>query len=149
ALRATEELAKLEGDDAWAERARHLFEAGRDGYDALLFNGDYYEQEPQGSDEHQYLSGCLTDQLIGQWWAHQLDLGPVLPAEHVRAALRSIFRFNFRRDFREFDHRLRRFADGDDSGLVMCTWPRGGRPDLPVEYCDETWTGSEYSFAAL
>jgi hypothetical protein len=32
---------------------------------------------------------------------------------------------------------------------VNCTWPKGGRPSLPVEYCDETWTGSEYAWAAL
>jgi hypothetical protein len=30
----------------------------------------------------------------------------------------------------------------------MCTWPHGGRPEVPTRYCDEVWTGSEYQVAA-
>jgi non-lysosomal glucosylceramidase len=31
---------------------------------------------------------------------------------------------------------------------VLCIWPKGGRPRHPMVYCDETWTGVEYSVAA-
>jgi hypothetical protein len=40
------------------------------------------------------------------------------------------------------------FADGDDVGLLVCTWPHGGRPAVPTRYADEVWTGSEYQVAA-
>ncbi|MGI5185558.1 hypothetical protein ACQEVZ_55875 [Dactylosporangium sp. CA-152071] len=30
----------------------------------------------------------------------------------------------------------------------MCTWPHGGRPEIPLRYCDEVWTGVEYQVAA-
>jgi hypothetical protein len=40
------------------------------------------------------------------------------------------------------------YADEDDAGLLMCTWPNGGRPEIPTRYCDEVWTGIEYQVAA-
>jgi hypothetical protein len=57
-------------------------------------------------------------------------------------------RYNFRSDFHGFEHGYRVFADGDDAGLLVCTWPRGGRPDVPVRYADEVWTGVEYQVGA-
>lgn len=148
ALRAAEEMAQLLGEDAKPYRA--LFEAGSTAYDELLFTGEYYRQVLSADDkqEFQWGEGCLADQLIGQWWAHQLDLGYLLPEEHVKTALRNVVRHNLRTDFTDFDHPYRVFADGDDTGLLMCTWPHGGRPEVPTRYCDEVWTGSEYQVAA-
>ena len=37
---------------------------------------------------------------------------------------------------------------GDEAGLVLCTWPHGGRPRFPFVYSDEVWTGIEYQVAA-
>lgn len=152
ALRAGEEMARLVGEDGYADQLRERFERGRRGYDEALWNGEYYEQrlsEIERCEPFQYGAGCLSDQLIGQWWAHQLELGHLLPAEHVRTALRSIVRHNFQSTFQGFDHGYRVFADQDDAGLLICTWPRGGRPEVPVRYADEVWTGSEYQVAAL
>jgi hypothetical protein len=36
-----------------------------------------------------------------------------------------------------------------EGGLVLCSWPRGGRPRYPFPYSDECWTGIEYEVAAL
>ncbi|MGH2387367.1 MAG: GH116 family glycosyl hydrolase, partial [Chloroflexota bacterium] len=33
-------------------------------------------------------------------------------------------------------------------GLILCSWPNGGRPRLPFVYSDEVWTGVEYQVAA-
>ncbi|HVU79228.1 MAG TPA: GH116 family glycosyl-hydrolase [Gaiellaceae bacterium] len=150
ALRAAEELALRAGDDGAAGRYRELFERASRSYDEALFDGEYYVQrlEPGDSPEFQWLEGCLSDQVIGQWWAHELGLGHILPAEHVRSALRAVVRHNLRTGFDGFEHPFRVFADGADSGLLMCTWPRGGRPDVPTRYCDEVWTGIEYQVAA-
>jgi hypothetical protein len=146
ALRTMEEVARrLEepSADTWAQR----FAVASEAYDSLLFNGEYYAQPATGA-AYDFGSGCLSDQLLGQWWAHQLELGHLLPAEHVRSALRAIVTHNLRRGFRDFEHGYRVFADADDTGLLVCTWPRGGRPEVPVRYCDEVWTGVEYQVAA-
>ena len=41
----------------------------------------------------------------------------------------------------------RTYALNDDQGLVLCTWPRGGRPRIPFVYSDEVWSGIEYQVA--
>ncbi|MFI6595803.1 GH116 family glycosyl-hydrolase [Nonomuraea sp. NPDC050536] len=143
-LRAAEEMSP---DLGYARELRELFERGSAAYDEALFNGEYYEQQETDRD-FQWGRGCLSDQLIGQWWAHQLDLGHLLPREHVVSALRAVVGHNLRKGFRDFDHPYRVFADEDDTGLLMCSWPRGGRPAVPTRYCDEVWTGSEYQVAA-
>ena len=150
ALRATQAMAVLVGDAAAADSCRELFERGSAGYDAALFTGEYYRQvlDPADRREFQWESGCLSDQLIGQWWAHQLDLGYLLPVEHVRTALASVVGHNLRQASADFVHPFRVYADGDDAGLLMCSWPHGGRPEVPTRYADEVWTGIEYQVAA-
>jgi uncharacterized protein (DUF608 family) len=150
ALRAGEEMARLVDAGDLAAEWRGLFERGSASYDELLFNGEYYVQVLAGdeSKEFQWGAGCLSDQLIGQWWAHLLDLGHILPREHVHASLRAIVRHNLRQRFHGFEHPYRIFADGDDSGLLLCSWPSEGRPETPIRYADEVWTGTEYQVAA-
>jgi non-lysosomal glucosylceramidase len=146
ALRAMEEMARLVMPGR-AAGYRERFERASARYDELLFDGEYYTQLPEHS-EHEFGRGCLSDQLVGQWWAHQLELGHLVPREHVVSALRAVVRHNLRHGFRGFEHGYRVFADADDSGLLVCTWPKGGRPEVPIRYCDEVWTGVEYQVAA-
>lgn len=151
ALRAYEELGRLVGDDEAAAWARALFESGSARYDELLFDGTHYIQQLDDDDpvDFQWGTGTLSDQVIGQWWAHQLGLGHVLPAEHVASALRHVVAANLKTDFTGFAHPYRVYADAaDDTGLLMCSWPQGGRPDVPTRYCDEVWTGIEWQVAA-
>lgn len=150
ALRAAEQMALLLDDSGAAAAYRATFSQASESYDAALFTGEYYVQRllPGDNPDYQWGDGCLADQLIGQWWAHQLDLGYLLPAEHVRSALVAVVRHNLRRGFRDFTHSYRVFADEDDAGLLACTWPHGGRPAVPIRYADEVWTGSEYQVAA-
>ena len=42
----------------------------------------------------------------------------------------------------------RTYALNDEKGLLLCSWPKGGRPKLPFVYSDEVWTGIEYQVAA-
>ena len=150
ALRAMEEISKLLGDDERASHYRERFEASSRAYDEALFTGEYYRQvlEEGDRDDFQWKDGCLSDQLIGQWWAHQLDLGYLLPRDHVVTALKNVVRLNLRTGFDDFEHPYRSFATGKETGLLMCSWPTGGRPDVPTRYCDEVWTGIEYQVAA-
>jgi hypothetical protein len=116
-----------------------------------LWNGEYYVHDVDLEEhlEYGWGAGCHSDQLFGQWWAHCLGLGHVIEPGRVRTAALSIFRYNFREGFRAHDQRPRPFATAADSGLLNCTWPRGGRPPAPIFYTDEVWTGIEYELAAL
>ncbi len=147
ALRAMQEITGRSGARSEAAEFGRRFRAASGNYDELLWNGEYYSQQTDGQ-SFDFGNGCLADQLLGQWWAHQLNLGHILPAGHVRAALGSIVAFNYRRGFRGFEHGYRVFADADDAGLLICTWPHGGRPAVPIRYADEVWTGVEYQVAA-
>lgn len=147
ALRAVEEMHRRLGDEE-AANARHAeFEHSSAEHVRQLWNGEYFGQTGSGHD-FDFGDGCLSDQLFGQWWAHQLDLGHLVPAELVRTALLSVTEHNLQHGFRNFQHGYRVFADEDDTGLLVCTWPRGGRPATPIRYADEVWTGVEYQVAA-
>ena len=149
ALRAAETMARLCRDEAAADRYRELFEKGRATIARTLFNGEYYIQASDRI-EQGYGRGCWSDQLVGQWWARMLGLGDILPAEQVRSALSAVFRHNWLWSMEGFEgtQRFREFADGRDKGLLCGTWPTGGRPEDPILYRDECWTGVEYQVAA-
>jgi hypothetical protein len=148
ALRTMERVAATLGHPEEAARYCADAQTASEAYDESLWNGRYYGRMFEG--ESSGLGpGCLADQLNGEWWAHQLELGHLLPAEHVRTALRTIVSANLRHGFRDMHHGFRVFADADDTGLLICSWPDGDRPEVPVRYADEVWTGIEYAVAAL
>jgi non-lysosomal glucosylceramidase len=149
ALRAGARMAAHLGEDDTAKRWLAAAETGAARMDALLFNGEYYEQRLDVVDarRYQYGRGCLSDQLLGQTLAHLTGLGHVLPPDHVRSAVRAIHRHNFRADLSRHHSVQRTYALGDEAGLVLCSWPYGGRPRLPFVYSDEVWTGIEYQVA--
>ncbi len=151
ALRAGEEMAKRFGETEQAAAYRQRFEQGRSGYDTLLWNGDNYIQvyDAEKNPEQNWGQGCHSDQLFGQWWASLLGLGDLLPPDHVRTAVGSIVRYNFRQNFVGHVQKPRVFASDDEAGLLVCSWPAGGRPEVPTLYSDEIWTGLEYEVAAL
>lgn len=151
ALRAFETLARRVGDDDSAADARARFDSGTVRYDEIMFTGEQFIQVLDDGDpeDYQWRTGVLSDQVIGQWWAHQLGLGYILPEDHVRVALRTVVRTNLRHGFADFVHPYRVYADTvEDAGLLMCSWPEGGRPAVPTRYADEVWTGIEWQVAA-
>lgn len=149
ALLASARLAELSGEPKLAAEWRALARLGGENQDRLLWNGEYYLQRPDDPPANDYGPGCHSDQLLGQWWAYQLGLGELYPTAHRLSACEAIFKHNFRKDFVGFQQRPRRYCLDTDSGLLMCTWPKGGRPDPFIIYADEVWTGIEYSTAGL
>ncbi len=151
ALRAAEEMARRINDADSAKRYRDLYEKGRAFAAAKLYNGEYYIQIADNL-RHGYGTGCFSDQVVGQWWARVLSLGDILPVEQVRSALASIYRYSWLTSQKGFQgtQRFLQFADGDDKALLICSWPKGGRPpgEDPIYYRDEAWTGVEYQVAA-
>lgn len=150
ALKACAEMANAMGDHDDAERYAELFKKGSRNLDKFTWNGEYYIQKLDNIDAYKYQfgQGCLADQLLGQWNAHIMGLGYLLPEEHVKQALSSVFRYNFCADLSHHANCQRTYALNDEKGLLACTWPHGGRPKLPFPYSDEIWTGSEYHVAA-
>ena len=152
ALLAGAAMARLMGEDLDATRYLRLYESGRAWTEKNLFNGAYYTQAVPPGDTHpyQYGKGCLSDQLFGQSWARLLGLGTVYDEAQVRTALASIYRHNFAPAVGTYNAVWppeRYFARERDPGLLLCTWPEGGRPQDPVRYKDEVWTGIEYQVA--
>ncbi|MGN6326804.1 GH116 family glycosyl-hydrolase [Pseudolysinimonas sp.] len=149
ALAAATRLAEHLGDQEAADRYRAAFETGSAKVDELLWGGEYYVQRIDDVDAHryQYGLGCLSDQLLGQTLAHVAGLGYVLPEDHVRSAVQAVHRHNMRHGFDDYASVQRTYALADDAGLVLCTWPEGGRPRIPFVYSDEVWSGIEYQVA--
>ncbi len=100
--------------------------------------------------------GCEIDQVIGQFWAHENDLGAITDPTHVRSALNALWKHNFVPEigsFRRIFTLGRFYAMQGDAGLVMCTWPNGGlREDFKKHwqyaYFNECMTGFEWQVAA-
>lgn len=146
---------------AGARMAQHLGEATRaadwtsradraaDRMDELLWNGEYYRQVIDDVDEfrYQYGEGVLSDQLLGQFHASINGLGELLPRERLRSALGAIVRHNLRSDLSTHESTQRVYALNDEGGLLLASWPGGGRPAIPFVYSDEVWTGVEHQVA--
>jgi uncharacterized protein (DUF608 family) len=99
--------------------------------------------------KYQYGTGCLSDGVLGAWMAEVCGVPvPIDPAK-VTSHLEAVHRHNFRADLSEHANPQRpTYACGDEGGLLLCTWPRGGKPSLPFVYSDEVWTGIEYQVAS-
>ena len=158
ALRAAEEMARYLGEAGKAEEYRALFESGKAWMDENLFNGEWYVQQvrvdgknltdPAEFPKYQYGEGCLSDQMIGQWYAHMLGLGDLFDSAQLKATMASIFKYNWMPDLFEHANPQRIYALNDEQGLLLATWPRGGRPPFPFVYSDEVWCGIEYQVAS-
>ncbi len=173
ALKAAAEMAEHLGDSAAAEEYRRLFERGRRWVEENLFNGEFFVQslnlkdksvlerfskadpgvveaywsEEHGEIKYQLGEACFAAQVEGQFYANLFGLGEVLGRDKVRAALSSIFRYNFVR-MRDHFNPCRVYALNDERGVVNCAWPKGGRPAIPIPYAEEVWSGLEYAVAA-
>jgi hypothetical protein len=72
-----------------------------------------------------------------------------LARDHVRQTLQAIFKHNFKTDLSQHANAQRPgFAMGHEPGLLVCSWPRGGKPTLSLMYSDEVFTGIEYQVAS-
>lgn len=99
--------------------------------------------------KYQYGTGCLSDGIIGSWMALCAGLVDPLDSEKVAEHLRSVYKYNLKRDlFTHANPQRPGYAFGHEGGLLLCSWPHGGKQSLPFVYSDEVWTGIEYQVAA-
>jgi len=99
--------------------------------------------------KYQYGTGCLSDGVLGSWLAQVCGVGQVLNREKVLSHLRSVHKYNLKHDLSKFANPQRPgYACGQEGGLLLCTWPKGGKLSLPFVYSNEVWTGIEYQVAS-
>ena len=168
ALKAGAKMAQAMNDQTFFEKCQRLFNFGSKWTDEHLFNGEYYIHKIEvpkkmdaiapslmagmGTDnlddpDYQLATGCLVDQLVGQYMAHILNLGYLVKEEHVKTTLHSILKYNKKEDMFDHFNNMRSYALGDEKALLMASWPRGGRPKIPFPYWAEVMTGFEYTAA--
>jgi len=157
ALRASEEMARIKGDTAFADRCHELYESGSQWTVKNLWNGEYFTHKyspppdgaiPRKSRVASYDNGCLSDQVFGQIWAHQLGLGYIYPKGYVVKALKSVFKYNWVPDvatvYKKFPVRFILLANEGEPGLFGCTYPKGPMPTNRIGQNDEPWCAYEY-----
>jgi uncharacterized protein (DUF608 family) len=164
ALRAGEAMANAMGDTAFADKARVLAERGAKSMVERLYDGEYFIQvvDPEHPEATNTNKGCHIDQVFGQSYAHQLGLPRILPEEETRSALRALWKYNFAPDVGAYRSSFKAIQGGrwyampGESGLLMCTWPKGGADKAAganqnagfVAYFNECMSGFEYQVAA-
>ena len=169
ALKAAAEMAAHLGENQDAEQYMEMFERGKAWADRHLFNGSYYGQridltdqtllsgygaelekaywnEEAGEIKYQIGSGCAIDQMTACWHAALCGLGEIYDEAQVKTSLSSLYRNNFK-SMQEVENLWRNFAVDDEKGLLICTWPQGGKPKIPLTYSTECMTGFEYQAA--
>jgi len=169
ALRAMAQMGRAMQDEDFANDCERMARNGAEWIDKHLFNGEFYIQQVRGIPANQIASGliegmgakdsmnpvfqvgggCYADQLVGQYMASVAGLGDLLDPDHIRTTLRSIYRYNLRRDLSRHASAQRVYALNGEAALIVVDYSKGGRPAVPMPYYAENWTGMEHSVAAL
>jgi uncharacterized protein (DUF608 family) len=115
--------------------------------------GDYSDEarqllEKEGP-KYQFGTGCLSDGVLGAWIAKVCGLPDPFDTAKIKSHLTAVHKHNFKEDLSEHANPQRpSFAMGKEGGLLLCSWPQGGKLSLPFVYSDEVWTGIEYQVAS-
>lgn len=176
ALAAAIAMGSAAGDDV--SKYRDLHAKGTRVAETTLYNGEYFIQkiewknlraknpldtksmvgnytpeavklfEKEGP-KYQYGNGCLSDGVLGSWMAAVCGVGQVLEPKKVASHLKSLHKYNLKKDLSDYPNPQRpSYALGNEGGLLLCTWPKGGELSLPFVYSNEVWTGIEYQAAS-
>ena len=139
AIALTREAALIMKDQKTLKQATEIFDKGLALMNEKLWNGSYYNLSNDYNGTRGKDDGILTDQLIGQWIAHQAGMGYLFPKENVSKSLDAIMKSSFIEDF----------------GLRNCTWPQYPElfpiheSNLWVDQANTYWSGVELGFASL
>lgn len=160
ALAAAVDMARGMKDTEAEEAFSVILEAGKTNLEKL-FNGEYFVQneDPKHKDAIGIGSGCYIDQVFGQGWAYQIGLGRLYNEEMIKSSLESLWKYNFVPDMGLLRASIspaingRPYAIEGDSGLIMCTWPLGGKREdwekhWQFGYFNECMTGFEHQVAS-
>ncbi len=153
---------------------KDLLASGKLAMETDLWDGEYFIQQvqweglntpaPIGGDsyspealallqkegpKYQYGIGCISDGVLGAWMAAVSSLPEFLDSDKLISHLKAVHKYNYRASLKDHANPQRpTFAFGQDGGLLLCSWPKGGALSLPFPYGNEVWTGIEYQVAS-
>lgn len=176
ALQAVTLMGKALGEDM--SKYETLMAKSKDYMENKLYDGEYFIQDIRWKDlnapdptkvqsfhtqytpeaiiimeeegpKYQYGNGCLSDGILGSWISLVCGMPEVIDKAKVASHLKAIHKYNLKKDLLNHANPQRpTFAMGNDGGLLLCSWPKGGKLQLPFVYSDEVWTGIEYQVAS-
>jgi uncharacterized protein (DUF608 family) len=176
ALKAMMEMGSYLREDAG--KYEELYKKGRTYMETKLFNGEYFFQDIEYKElsapdpakaksfggeysqeavemlqkegpKYQYGTGCLSDGVLGAWIGSMCGLENFIGPAKIKSHLEAVHRYNVKKDLSEHANPQRpSYALGHEGGLLLCSWPKGGKLSLPFVYSDEVWTGIEYQVAS-
>ena len=132
ALRASEETARVLGENRSAEDYHALFQKAQKTYIDKLWNGEYFLYDAQS----EYRNSIQADQLAGQWYANMTGLGDLVPKEMQVSALKKIFANN-----------VMKFGKGEMGAANGMS--EDGSIIRDNEQAQEVWVGTSFALAAL
>lgn len=171
ALRAAAIMADEMGDED-AALYRRLAENGAAFMEKELWNGAHYIQrvdltnrallasfgedavekywnEEAGEIKYQVANGSALDQMLADFHTALCGLPSAFDPTHKARALDHMMVHNFFPSVREVNNCWRVFTLNDEAGAMICTYPEGGAPAIPLPYAEECMHGFEYAFAGL
>jgi non-lysosomal glucosylceramidase len=170
ALKASAAMAAYMKDKEFEKTCTTLFNSGSKWMDENLFNGEFYIHKIQpvsdrsqvadglisgmgskdfSNPDFQIGEGCLIDQLVGQNMAFVCGLGYLVKPENIRKTMQSIWKYNYVSNFGDHFNNMRSYALGNEAGLIITSYPDPSkRPEVPLSYAFEAWSGLEYTAAA-
>ena len=118
-----------------------------------MWNSNYSEEAQvllkKEGPKYQYGKGCLSDGVLGFWLARVSGLENPMDEALIKSHLNAVYKYNLKHDLSDHVNPQRpTYALGKEGGLLLCTWPKGGKLSLPFVYSNEVWTGIEYQVAS-
>jgi non-lysosomal glucosylceramidase len=160
AARAGQVMAEEMNDTDFAGQCRQYVELGSKNMETYLFNGEYFIHRPDpavGKKEIGSFNTCHIDQVYGQSWAWQVNLGRILSKEKTMSALHALWKYNYMPDVGPYIkiHTGGRFyALAGEGGMIMNTNPSnddnpyGNAKAWQVGYFSECMSGFEHQVAS-
>lgn len=87
-----EELAKVEGDSAFAAQAHKLYKTGLEAMNQYLWNGEFYSMAADQNFKQNDL--CFVEGIYGDSLGRFVGLGSILPDDKSLSDLRAIAKYN-------------------------------------------------------
>ena len=165
ALKAGREMAAAMGNSAYSTTCNNLATAAMARLSERFVStpdygeGYYTQQMAANIGALGHAEGCYIDQVMGEFYTRMIGLERVTDPTQGRAALRSIWRFNYSHNLTNFlssnaftQGRIYQMAG--EAGLLICTFPNDGNlwPDPAADwqgkYFAECMSGFEYQVGA-
>jgi uncharacterized protein (DUF608 family) len=124
-------MADIFKDKKFKAICQKYFKEGQKTFEEKLFTGKYYilDYENDGTKHLQ----CIAGQLNGQWYAHLLNLGYILPKKSVKKAVKTMLELN---------------CKASKYGAVNSVYP-DGKIDRASYHSENIWAGESYQLYSL